>query len=137
MTITLCASLSFYTTSLKVKKQLEEKGHTVYWPWGMEKMSQNKITNKELPGFKLKNQSKAILVHYKKIKKSDAILVINEEKNGIKNYIGGNTLMEMGFAYVLKKKIYLLHPIPEGVSWKEEIVAMNPVVVGGNFNSIM
>lgn len=34
---------------------------------------------------------------------SDAILVLNYDKKGIKNYIGGNTLMEMGFAHVHDK----------------------------------
>jgi len=45
--------------------------------------------------------------YYEIIKECDAILVLNLEKNKIKNYIGGNTFLEMGFAHVLNKKIYL------------------------------
>ena len=39
---------------------------------------------------------------------ADAVLVLNYDKKGIKNYIGGNTLMEIGFAHVLNQKIFLL-----------------------------
>jgi len=34
------------------------------------------------------------------IKSGDAILVCNFDKNGIPNYVGGNILMEIGFAHV-------------------------------------
>jgi uncharacterized membrane protein (UPF0127 family) len=53
--------------------------------------------------------------------KSDAVLVLNYDRKGIKNYIGGNTLMEIGFAHVLNKKIYLMNPIPEIEFYKSEI----------------
>ena len=36
---------------------------------------------------------------------ADAVLVLNYDKHGIPNYIGGNTLMEIGFAHVLNQKI--------------------------------
>ena len=58
------------------------------------------------------------------IMKSDGVVVINYEKKGVKNYIGGNTLMEIGFAYVADKEIYLVNPIPEDVPYTDEIVAM-------------
>ncbi len=70
------------------------------------------------------------------IKKGDAILVLNYDKNDIKNYIGGNTLMEMGFAHVNNKKVFLLNPIPEGVPYVDEIKAMVDVVLDGNLDLI-
>ena len=135
MTITLCASLSHYTQCKRIKKELEKKGHIVLWPWAMEEINANRLQEDDLPAFKAKNQSKAIQVHYEKVKKSDTILVVNEEKNGIQNYIGGNTLMEIGFAYVLGKKIYLLNPIPD-ISYREEILAMKPVVLKGKLGRV-
>ncbi|MEI6238519.1 MAG: hypothetical protein WCP15_03230 [bacterium] len=33
--------------------------------------------------------------HYNRILQSDAVIFVNNEKNGVKNYIGGNCLMEM------------------------------------------
>jgi nucleoside 2-deoxyribosyltransferase len=73
---------------------------------------------------KLKKENNYIMYHYIEILNNEAILVLNFDKNGIKNYIGGNTLMEIGFAFVNQKKIFLLNPIPEEVSYVEEIKAM-------------
>lgn len=65
----------------------------------------------------------------------DAILVVNPDKRGVKNYIGGNTLMEIEFAYVLHKKIYCMNEIPQ-MSYSSEILAMEPVVIYGNLSLI-
>ena len=73
--------------------------------------------------------------HYEHILKSDAVFVVNLEKNGVKNYIGGNVLIELGQAYVNHKKIYLLNPIPE-LPYKEEIIAVKPIVTNGDFSKI-
>ena len=70
------------------------------------------------------------------IKRSEAILVCNFDKNGVKNYIGGNSLMEIGFAHVNYKKIFLLNPIPEDVSYTDEIKAMVDNVLDGDLNKI-
>jgi predicted RNA-binding protein with PUA domain len=66
----------------------------------------------------------------------DAILILNLEKNGIKGYIGGNTFLEMGFAHVLNKKIFLLNPISE-MGYEDEIVAMKPVILNGDLDKII
>jgi len=76
-----------------------------------------------------------IRYHYNEILNSDAVLVLNFDKNGIKNYIGGNTLIEMGQAYVNNKKIFLLNPIPD-MQYKEEIEALQPVVISSNLDLI-
>lgn len=75
--------------------------------------------------------------HYREVGTSDAILVINKDKNGIKNYIGGNSFLEMGFAYVLGKKIYVLNPLPEKLLiFYQELVAMRPIVLDGDLTKI-
>jgi hypothetical protein len=84
----------------------------------------------------LKKEYDYIRYHYNEIVDSDAILVLNFDKNGIKNYIGGNTLMEIGFAHVHYKKIFLLNPIPE-INYEEEIKAMEPVVINGDLSLIV
>ena len=74
--------------------------------------------------------------HYKNILASDAIFVVNLEKNGIKNYIGGNVLMELGQAYVNGKKIFFLNPIPD-MPYKDEIIAVSPIVINGDYSKIV
>ena len=73
--------------------------------------------------------------HYKLITNSDAILVLNYDKKGVKNYVGGNSLMEMGFAHVHNKKVFLLNPAPE-LSYTDEINAMTDMVVNGDLHKI-
>jgi hypothetical protein len=73
--------------------------------------------------------------HYRNIIASDAVFVVNLEKNGIKNYIGGNALIEMGQAYVTGKKIFLWNPIPD-MPYKDEIIAVKPIVINGDFSKI-
>jgi hypothetical protein len=64
----------------------------------------------------IKRENNYYKVHYKHILESDAILCVNLEKNGIKNYIGGNVLIEMGQAYVHDKKIFLFNgSVPAGM----------------------
>ncbi|HOK35473.1 MAG TPA: hypothetical protein PLL80_01600 [Candidatus Pacearchaeota archaeon] len=40
-------------------------------------------------------------------KNADAILVVNIDKKGIKNYIGGNAFLEIGFTHILDKRILI------------------------------
>jgi len=67
---------------------------------------------------------------------ADAVLVLNLDKNGVKNYVGGNTLMEIGFAHVLGQKIFMLNPVPDMPYCKTEIEAVKPIVIDGNLSLI-
>ncbi len=63
------------------------------------------------------------------------MLVLNYNKNNIPNYIGGNTFIEMAFACVLNKPIYLLNPIPD-ISYTSEIEAMQPIILNGDLKMV-
>ena len=67
---------------------------------------------------------------------ADAVLVLNYDKNGIKNYIGANTFMEMGFAHILNQKIFVLNPLPEFEFYRTEIEAMRPIILNGDLSKI-
>ena len=43
--------------------------------------------------------------------------------------------MEMGVAFYLHKKIFLLNPIPE-ISYREEILGMKPIIINGDLSLI-
>ncbi len=83
-----------------------------------------------------KIQHDFIKEHFRKIENSDAILVLNYENKGIKNYIGGNTFLEIGLAYWLGIKIYLFNPIPE-MDYSTELNAMQPIVIGGKLQKVV
>jgi len=133
--------MSFAQEMIDLKKQLEAKRFEVATPEKVEdyidKDLQDKISGGTLEGAQRKIDNDFIRKHYREIEKADAILVINKDKNGIKNYIGGNSFLEIGFAYVLNKKIYLLNNIPEEQKiFYQEVVAMQPIVLNGDINKI-
>ncbi len=76
-----------------------------------------------------------IRANFQLVADADGIVVLNYKKNGIDGYIGTSTLMEIGLAYYLKKKIFLLYPIPHfsSVRWAHEIKIMQPVILHGDF----
>lgn len=63
------------------------------------------------------------------VEKCDVLLILNNTHRGIINYVGGNSFMEMVIAFYLKKPIYLLNDIPEGMSITEEIKSLYPITV--------
>jgi len=62
------------------------------------------------------------------IEGTDAVLVLNFEKNGQQNYIGGATFLEMYDAFRLGKKIYMYNDIPDGML-KDEIEGFEPILL--------
>ncbi len=143
MKITICGSLSLCDEILKVKEELKRRGHEVLIPKSIIEFS---LRNAEdVDEFKsekndyLKIKPIYMRDHFDKIKKSEAILVVNKEKRGIEDYIGGNTFAEIIVAFFLNKKIFLLNPIPthERLSaFYEEVKAVNPVVLNGNLDEL-
>lgn len=146
MKITLCGSINFYEEMLKVKEELEKKGHEVKLPpIEVENDKGERIPVKQYyqlrkeetndSSWVWKRKEEAMRVHFDKVAWSDSILVLNYTKRDIENYIGGNTLMEMSLAFHLNKKIFLLNNIPE-LSYKEEILGMFPVIINNNLELI-
>lgn len=140
MKITICGSVKFRKEMVEVKDELNKMGHKGIICQAMEDLAFGRNPEllkkiKENHG-QVKRDGEFIKWYYESIKNSDAILVLNYDKNGIKNYIGGNTLMEMGFAHVLDKKIFLLNPIPEESPYVDEIKAMEPIILNGDLTKI-
>ncbi|HAV11036.1 MAG TPA: hypothetical protein DCX32_00595 [Candidatus Moranbacteria bacterium] len=133
MKIVICASMAFAQKIFEAEKELARNGHEAFVHEKVKMHAEKALSSAENTQEKINDD--IIKVYFEKIKNSDAILVLNYDKNGIENYIGGNVFLEIGFAHVLGKKIFLLNGIPE-VSYKDEIVAMQPVVLGGDLREI-
>ena len=131
MKITICGSIAFYDEMLNIKKRLEQLGHQVKLPI-KENKRKLKMNNMNLVCDK---KEMAIKLHFQKVEWCDAILILNYDKNNISNYIGGNTLLELGLAFYLNKKLFLLNEIPE-VSYKEEILGMKPIIINNDLSKI-
>ena len=140
MKITICGSVKFADKFVEAYRNLEKMGHEPKMHELMFSIADGTapdlIDNIEREHWLAKRKHGFIKWWYNSIKESDAVLILNYDKNGIKNYIGGNTLMEMGFAHVHDKKIFLINHIPEQVSYVDEIKAMADQVLNGDLNKI-
>jgi hypothetical protein len=137
MKITICGSMVFSAEMVKTKEILEEAGHTVFVSKLISRYLGNTIEAVEKLAHQDKVEFDRIRGFCKYIQESDAILVLNYDKRGIKNYIGGNTLIEMGYAHIINKKIFLLNQIPDIEYYKSEIEAVKPVILNGDLNKVM
>jgi hypothetical protein len=134
MKITICGSLSFAKNMLEIKSELEKMPHEVVVPKNIDKYASGELNSSENKWEKL--ELDVIKNYFEEIKKTDAILVFNKTKNEIENYVGGNSLIEMAFAHVLNKKIFLLNQIPK-MLYSDEIEAMGPKILDGDLSKIV
>lgn len=136
MKIAICASMVFTEEMLKAKVQLEKLGHKIFVSSFAKHYVGKSVKQKEKLTLFHKNNKDAIREFWKKIKNCDVILVLNYDRHGIKNYIGGNTLMEIGFAHVLNKRIFLLNPVPKIRYYESEIKATRPTILNGDIKKL-
>lgn len=130
--------MSFYTDVFKIGQELENMGWKVLYPESALIMKQKEnFDPKQFRGsITTKDKARFIKLHFKKELKSHAILVVNKTKNGIKGYVGGNALMEMGIAFNAGIKIYVLNKYPKNGPFYDEISAMEPIVLNGKVSEI-
>lgn len=135
MNIFLICSKKFYDVIPAIKEELEKQGHKLTMPNCYDDPT-TEDRYKAL-GQKKHSKWKAEMIQHSEnvIKENDAVLVLNFEKNGIKNYIGGATFLEMYDAFRLGKKIFIHNNIPEGIL-HDEIVGFEPVILNGDIRGI-
>ncbi len=135
MKILIICSKAFYKDIMPIKTKLEEMGHIVelpnsYYESDAEKKSWE-LGEKEHAKFK----ERMMKMSRDRIGNMDAVLTLNFDKNGMKNYIGGATFLEVYEAFMQNKKIYLYNDIPEGLLY-DEISGFSPIVIHGDLELI-
>ncbi len=135
MKIFICCSKHMYDKVPPIKQELENAGHIITLP--------NSFDN-PMKEEKLKQQGKEIHIQFKsamlkeqenKVRANDAILVLNYEKKGQQNYIGGATFLEIFKAFELNRKIFLMNSIPENI-FQDELIGMNPLIINQDLSKI-
>ncbi|MBR9675701.1 hypothetical protein GOV05_01700 [Candidatus Woesearchaeota archaeon] len=136
MRIGIIGSMQFTDKMLEVREKLNRLGHDAFVT-ELHKAMVGK-TSEEIEEIKLeqKYNQDAIREFWNAMQGADAVLVLNYDKNDIENYVGGNTLMEIGFAHVLNQRIFMLNPIPEMPYCKTEIEAVKPIILNGDLTKI-
>lgn len=136
MKIGIIGSMQYSEKMLKVQEELVKFGHDAFVSGFTPAFIGKTDSEKEIIKLEQKNNQDAIREYWNLMQDFDAVLVLNLDKHGIKNYIGGNTLMEIGFAHVLNQKIFLFNPIPEIPYYQTEIEAVKPVIINGDLTKI-
>jgi len=137
MRIGIISSMHHTKKMLEARDALIAMGHDAFITKFYEAFLGKSDEEKERVKIHQKNTMDAIREFWNAMQGGDAVLVLNLDKRGIKNYIGGSTLMEIGFAHVLNQKIFLYNPIPDIPYYKSEIEAVAPVIINGDLSKII
>lgn len=129
--IAICGSMAHKDLWLPIIDQLRTNGLTVSTPELSEARDWSKFTDDRI----LLEKGALIRRHFANIATADAVLIANFEKNGIENYVGSNTFLEMCAGFIYDKPIYLLNPVPKQDNY-EEILALEPIVLNGDLSQL-
>ncbi len=135
MHIFLCCSKHFYNKIPPIKEELEKNGHAITLPNCYNDPLLEERIKAEGQGNHSAFKAQMFREQEEKIRSNDAILVLNYDKNGQQNYIGGAVFLEIFKAWELRKKIYMYNPLPNNI-FTDELNGMNPTVVYGELSKI-
>jgi hypothetical protein len=137
MKIGIIGSMQYTEKMIEARDELIKLGHDAFVTNLASPFVGKTDEEKEKIKIEQKNNLDAIREFWRLMQGADAVLVMNFDKHGVKNYIGGNTLMEIGFAHVLDQKIFLYNPIPEITFYQSEIEAVKPVIINGDLSKVV
>jgi nucleoside 2-deoxyribosyltransferase len=135
--VIIAGSMTLSRKMLEVEQDLLARGVSVVLPeFAREYALLPSTAEMHKESAKNKIEHDLIRRYFATIAKGDLLLVVNEPLHGIPDYIGGNAFLEMGFAHVLRKPIYLLNGIPD-MPYADEINAMLPIALHGNLGQLV
>lgn len=137
MKIGIVSSMHHAEKMIEVVEKLRVLGHEVFASSWLNEFPGKNDEEKEQIKLDQKYNRDAIRDFWHKMQGADSILVLNFDRHGISNYIGGNTLMEIGFAHVLNQRIFLWNPIPDIPYYRSEIEAVKPIIINGDLARIV
>ena len=135
MKIFLICSKVFYDRIPPIQAELEKAGHVITLPNCYDDPG-TEARYREM-GDQAHAKWKASMLRHSQdvIHSNDAVLVLNFEKNGQENYIGGATFLEMYDAFRMSKKIYMYNGIPDNIL-KDEVEGFEPILLHQNLERL-
>jgi hypothetical protein len=136
MKVFIVGSKRFFDKVPPVKEELERLGHVITVPSGYSN------PDKEFDMQKLDEESyinwkRGMLEEQgRRVAANDALLVMNFDKDGQLNYIGGATFLEIFKAWELGRKIFFYNPIPDSIL-TDEIRGLAPIVINGDLSKVL
>lgn len=136
MKIFICASKYNYHKIPEIIPALEKTGHVLTMPNSYNQPFMEEEIKKLSEEDYISWKQEMLRKDEENIKHQDAIFVLNLEKNGAPDYIGGATFLEIYTAFRLGKKIFLYNSIPDCI-FTDELHGMNPVILKGDLTKII
>jgi hypothetical protein len=137
MKIVICGSMSVSKQMVEMGRIFEKKGHEVVIPKNADEYASGELqAENSHESTKNKINYNLIREYYSTIKNADAVIIANYDKGNIRNYVGGNSFLEAGFAHALNKKLFFVNDIPDMI-YSDELRALQPVILNGNLSLII
>lgn len=130
--VVICGSMKFFDKMLYCQNELKKLGINSIIPQDENDQIIN-YSEEEFRSFKRKVSN----TYLRKIrdKNTIAVLIVNERKNGIDNYIGANTLVELAMAFIWNRIIFIYNDIYEPLA--DELLAWGSIFLKGDLNQIL
>ena len=131
--------MKFARDIVKLRDELLKLGHDAIIPYGTKPhLTDSTFADRLEDNMKFCIEEDVMMKNFKMIQDQDAILVYNKKKGDVDGYIGTSTLMEIGIAYFLGKKIFVMFNIPHFNEhrWAHEVTIMQPTFLKGNLGKI-
>jgi len=135
MKLMLITSRSFYSRIPQIKNELEARAHEIKLPNCYGKVFDENYLKSMTKEEYIQMKGPLLRKNRENITSQDGVLVLNFEKEGSENYVGGATFLEIYTAWDLEKKIFFYNPLPKGVFY-DELVGMNPTIIYGDLNLV-
>ena len=135
MKIWIICSKVFYGRIAPIKAELEGRGHSITLPNSYDHPTLEQESWNQSPEEHVKFKQHMFELSRGIAMSVDAALVLNYEKHGNPDYIGGATFLEIYDAFCAGKKIYLMNDIPQGILF-DEIQGMNPMILHGDLTRL-
>jgi hypothetical protein len=136
MKIGVVGSMQYTEKMMAICEELKKHGYEAYMSKFAAPFMGKDDAEKERLKLEQKYQQDAIREDCKWVKDMDALVIANYDKHDIPNYIGGNAFIEMAYAHILGKDLYLINPIPDMPYYGTEIIAMKPIVLHGDLQKL-
>jgi hypothetical protein len=133
--IFIICSKAFYNQVSAIQAELEHAGHIITLPNSIDKPSAEAHMREEGREVHSVWKRERFAETAVKVSAVDAVLVLNFEKNGQANYIGGATFLEVYDAFNMGKKIFFYNPLPEGMLY-DELNGMGPILLENDLSRI-
>jgi len=130
--IVICGSMSCYGDMLDIQSRLAEEGVSAIIPEAEDEVTTS-LSEEAYALFK----RRVSFQYLRKIRAPEtvAVLAVNRDKHGIRDYIGPNTFAEIAVAFAQRKTIFLLQGVPE--AYADELEAWQTIPLDGKLMTIL